>query len=1709
MEYSVGKKVIGTVYNVKDNGVLVTFGHGQFGFCPKRLMPSYLDDNGDFNKKKGDKIQIVIYKIEDDHILLSDAKSYQKEVDKQHKIAEFASEYERGQIFEAEVVEVKTHEAHIRIGDVEGIIAKEEIDWNEINQLTDLLYKGEYIKAVYLGVANNKLCFGLKYLNTKPYADNLYDLNLNQLLKFIGHTQRTFIGQAKQYGKYTFFENLRSEDGTLLIDPIYGYNLRALFVGSSIILKGLFYKVKIQLLPKYKRIERNQLFQFTTNEVEEVPNPYKGDVELTFEKNTSPATNVTVAHLLAEVGKNMYSSKDRMLFELVQNADDAAARDGVSINISSAGDYLLVCHNGYSFNKEDFEAITSAANGTKKANENKTGYKGIGFKSVFTDSEVVYIKTGGYSFKFDKQDERFANFNTFYFMVNNLLTEEDKKKFLQKYSSEKSKFTGVSDIPWQLEPIWVDSFPNIIGEAFTKFNVSIALKLGENKLIGANGYLEAIDGIITAPKFMLFLRNTKRIVFNGKTVSKELEGNMITLKNSFSTDRVERFIRKDFDIPISNDIFERRHVDIRIKVEDKDEQTDKIIEAKFVDLHNQEIESIPKKIAISNSTSISFAIPVADEHIHPMKKRTDISLFAFLPTLVKDFKFPFYINANFILDPPRQRILGDNPWNFYLMQEIAIHLVQWCASLCSAGEKYALYVLLPEYFDDTISDTKYLAQSFNEAYRSALRSEAFILSYTDTLCKQEEIIIDNTGLSKILGVELFLQIISTSKQLPSANIDSSILLKDIFEYKETVNLKNIKNILNDNNAFKLWYIDASIDKKEMLNDWLIYNKFENVIDSLPLFKLGTEWKAWKEINGDNIVTTEHILPIKTILTKLGFVCSDEVLEQHSMQKYIVPRSEKELFNAIVTRLRDSILTSDEKLLLIKAFANFRDVGDTEISNIQLFNNLNGIPTLLSKMRSYRESAESWLAPYVLCKEENFEELQGYLIKDENEFLGIVRVNYEALFKNNSIRVFYDKYRDQWTNQFTRELIDKYGVGNVDIVSIVEEADKKTKEYYLGKIGKVSLEDGNMYGKDSLQYRYLLLALDVYGDEVSSKFSQKIYFMNVCITQFSVDDDVVCQFSENNKMRTIKMSLLKLLPHYQNISGVTNRIKALFVGFNRKDLDMFFVARPKQPTEVFDELNKVLQIYNNQWIPSIGNAMQYLFSVYYRREKRGWYNGWIPRVDLSQESNDFVNELMNFLFDNHIDISSTSSFTYHIIEYFRNKYFNNDYVFENECLLSIIEKWADEGTKKKEYLQINGIRGIEDKSIAFRKLFSEDKSIDYIDDISDIDAFAGLKYFACAVGLAKPFVGTNQIEVLDNIRRRKNSGITESINLVKLSKDSQEWDSPDYNKWIEEHTLHIFIYSDEMPQNVLYKDVLLYEYKQGDFYYDAQNRILYVNGEDKTRIQNILNGIAQDKNIPFNNDDWLFLFLEGKTTISTEELSKKDEAIDRLEIENGELKKILNKHGIPYKKWFCEADNALIGGLAPNHVQPLQPNVISRPELSQNEQIAAHKEAEQIVKKKLEEDGYDCSDWGIDVSLEIDGNSWRSVNQVEKLIKNPAGELINLVVKSAKGGYIYLSATDFEFLTSDSSNVLMVWDGNKVHSVTGEQVFNKDSNVNLIFDTEYTPKHYYAALSKVFQYVKRTTFAVKNPVYSAYDKVQSFGMDSKIEGIQELFDDNDI
>lgn len=1563
-QYKFGNRIIGCINNIKDNGIYVTLdSESGFGFMPNNLMPSYYDENGNLTKSKGDKIVVFVYKSDEKGVILCDNYTYEKQLEKQFKEEQkikrqelgkdFASKYKSGDIFEVEVL--KIHNNHVNItldGIVEGVIAKEEIYWNEINKLSDILFEGEIINAVFIGYENNELQFSLKHLNEKPYDEKLYDLDLPALLNYIGHSENSFIGQVKKYGENTFIENLYSnsvkEKGKLLIDPIYGYNLRAI-VGNdySDIEENQCYKISLRLISRANRIKRNQLFQFVAENLEETENPYKKDVDLTFRKYTSPTANVAVAHLLAEVGKNMYSTKDRMFFELVQNADDAASENGVLLKVSTNSDFLLINHNGNSFDKDDFDAITSAANGTKKANENKTGYKGIGFKSVFTDSQEVIIKTGGYQFKFDRKDERYNDFDLFYFSANEIETEEQKQNFIEKFKTERSKFKGVEDIPWQLEPIWVNNLPSELGRAFSKYNVSIALKLGENKILGENGYQKTIEDIISNPKFMLFLRNTKRIDFNKKSISKEVKNNIITLKNSFDTDRVEMFERKDFQTEINDEIFEKRGVELRVKIEKQDETTGNIIEAKFIDLHNHELESIPKKIAINKSTSISFAIPLLDhdKSINPNKAYKDISLFAFLPTLVKDFKFPFYINANFILDPPRQRILGDNPWNFFLMQEIAYKIVDWCKELNLRKEKNALNILVSEFFDENSTDTKQLATHFNLAYKFALENVAFILNHSETPSKQDEIIFDKTGLAKIFGSQTFCKIIGTEKELPSETIDSSILKKKIFEKVEHVDFEDILNKLVDNAFLSNWYIAASVEKKIDFHNWLIKNDSvsKKIINSLPVFHFGDTIISRKEIDNysNYIILTEHTNPICEILSKLGYECSNNLLEAHPLNDYLENQEEKSLFEDIVKRLPDSNFAAEEKLQLIVGLADFNHTAKSSIADISLFCNLNGDKMPLAKMLPFKEDTPDWLKPFVISKEENFPELAKYLINQENEFSEVVWRNLNSI--DLPIDELYSRY--EWSDgKYTRELINKYKNTEIyksALLQIVEVADKAIKSYYLDNIQSLNLSPNEFYKKDSYEYRVLQLALNTL--ETPSSFSQKIFYNGECITRFSVKDEVNCEYTQNGVPKKFKFSLAKLLPNYQNQSDVIWKIISLFEV--KRELDKFFDAKPKPISEIYSELNTQLQIIHatyESWKTGAGNPMQYLFSVYQRTKSWSVVKGL--HIDVEKEGNDFVIEMMDFLFENEIKIQ-TSPFSNHLYRYFDEKYLDNNYILVQERLLQLIENWAV-NDQKKTYLIQNGVRSVEDNSIRFRKLFLEDQPIDFIDSLSDKDVFAGLDFFANSDNIKKPFEGNQQLEILKRIKKRIKAPINTSINMEVLSLNSQQWNSQEYNDWKRNDTKPgIFIFQSQMPKNICLGEILLSTYNEDDYFYDKNNRKLFLNGQKN--LDDLLFKIAKENETYFNLDDYQTLCRTGKITIQIEELEKKNKLIEELNQQNQKKDLLLQKYIEMYGKIEVNTDSI---NLPPHEIPPTFKSGGNDP-ISKKMQYEAQLEAQKFLMQE--------------------------------------------------------------------------------------------------------------------------------------------------------------
>lgn len=300
---------------------------------------------------------------------------------------------------------------------------------------------------------------------------------------------------------------------------------------------------------------------------------------------------------------------------------------------------------------------------------------------------------------------------------------------------------NMDEIPWQIKPIWEEKYrlPKEVQneEKFFISPVAIALHVGTENI---ENYNHIIPELLSEPRFVLFLRNIGKIIFednNGNTIEiqKTAGDNIIQVHSNEVT---ENWIVKDYIIPISQEIRE--------------------------EMQNEKL--IPAKLKEATLTKITFAAKIDGNEIVPVDNSV---LFTYLPTKVNDFDFPFLVNADFLTTASRESIHFKNIWNRFLFTQIGCLLVDWVESL----KEYegALGVLPTKDFrEDNV-----LCGDFISAYNEALGKKVFIKGHKGDILPQNGIILDKTGLSGIIGKDLFCDILGTEKQLPYYEIDASII----------------------------------------------------------------------------------------------------------------------------------------------------------------------------------------------------------------------------------------------------------------------------------------------------------------------------------------------------------------------------------------------------------------------------------------------------------------------------------------------------------------------------------------------------------------------------------------------------------------------------------------------------------------------------------------------------------------------------------------------------------------------------------------------------------------------------------------------------------------------------------------------------------------------------------------------------------------------
>lgn len=831
---------------------------------------------------------------------------------------------------------------------------------------------------------------------------------------------------------YGFIRNLSSNDRKILYPRLdgYTYDRRVSFKVNLAdgLIDGKYYYVEVELDDDENRNENPYLLKIKNIYIleDDYLSPKEFIKEWFYRKGHTPGDASTIARQLKLNELELYTHTKRFIFELIQNADDMPSGNrSVDIEIYLLKNFLLFLHNGKFFDREDVKAISDAAKSTKDKSVRQIGYKGIGFKSVFTDSVRVYIRSADYSFKFDKYHPIYDNFWELYKGYTDKLTETEKRKFEIEYKDQVLNYTNIDRIPWQIKPIWVErhEYPEelTISQFFDRSHqVAIALEIGESTIRQKN-YDNMIHGLLLEPRFMLFLRNTRGFIYHSYDSTGDIENLNISLKNNYGKfDVVEgdktlsTYLKNEFAVKITNDDFIRSGLNFQ-----KRELEGGKIE--FFDSDGRRVENIPEKLGMLDSTVISLGAKVSGNNILKLSKEESV-LFNYLPTSDQRFGFPFLVNGDFVTKTDREFIQVENSWNHYLFYNIGFLCIEWLASLGKAtheingkdlftfGRSYLN--LLPESFlDENNEELGAINKSFNNGLRDAISTIRFIIDCYGNLKSASEIILDETGISMHLGVSFFKSLSGNTKVLPHWILESNCLRYGYLQIEKYTIEDLIYNLALEENKTLL---AAEIEKlseskyKELLSWFDTLCKEPGIstdlINKLPIILVNNKAFSILAILSDQAlhIKTQKVKEIESILSSIGYTLSEIYLDDYqnifdrlrSAENYLA--KDIILYEKIAGNSSLGHLTALQKVNLVKFFESLDGVGDTKYAKtLPLFNSkvktfsLRPLNQLISNRCEYQPK---WLQPFFILEEEEGllpSALSKNLIKPESIFSRIL------------------------------------------------------------------------------------------------------------------------------------------------------------------------------------------------------------------------------------------------------------------------------------------------------------------------------------------------------------------------------------------------------------------------------------------------------------------------------------------------------------------------------------------------------------------------------------------------------------------------------------------------------------------------------------------------------------------------------------------------
>lgn len=778
----------------------------------------------------------------------------------------------------------------------------------------------------------------------------------------------------------------------------------------------------------------------------------KKDIEDIFKKNTGyaePEHAINQAESLKSLSVDLYTDSKRFVYELLQNADDSVmSEEPVKVGIRLFDDFLVVAHTGKPFDTRDLRGICGVSDGTKKNSVEKTGYKGIGFKAVFGQSEKVIIYTNGEFFRFDSK---------YAFEWNNKWGED-------QLSWEKENERQFS-YPWQIIPIYTNhtEIDGGINAFLAQGEWAVATIVLLSK--GKNDVKNALDELSSNVNMFLFLKNIKELDFDLGTL------NIITLHRELGGKAVE--IKQNGQIKAS---WILRTVKLEVPNE--------------VKLKLKEEKNIPDKLLNANETELTFAAKIGEYGIKKLEINERL-LYSYLPTEETKYAIPVLVNSSFVISANRETLHEDSKWNQWLFQNIPCELLKWVAELVIGKYGDQAYELIPK----TITSNS-LGSYYNNGLLTAYETIPFILSNHHELIKINQAIVDFTSISKkkfiTEGVikdfvikEYNKETIHVNPFLPFTNYAKTLRNIGIacFEWEDVSKLLKSDIFLSSHSASKniqiiQYFKELCESEKQKISETVI-NNWSFVLDHKGnlhcpnnIYFPTPDDKNWNDLNSEisflHIDIQKFLLhnpETRSWLEKLGVI---EKTDLSYLRKTIIE-------NASTYSTHEN---SIETILNIFSLYVKREIGKDELGELSELKILTEKGSLLPAKSCYFSDSYS---PRIKLQTELSDDIfvsEKYMVNKSNRdewrrFFkmmgvneGIAPISYNGINKNNLIQNYHfkndffeleDKFFKPWQTRFHA---DEYS--NLITFNFLSESSNFSfsKIFWTDIIENIKIEDFN-------------------------------------------------------------------------------------------------------------------------------------------------------------------------------------------------------------------------------------------------------------------------------------------------------------------------------------------------------------------------------------------------------------------------------------------------------------------------------------------------------------------------------------------------------------------------------------------------------------------------------------------------------------------------